>query len=110
MQSEDIIISKLLSLRFYEFSEGDKGGLTSNIRANGIKSGVSEAARVYLRTALERGMAEAGHLACIAEWLDDCGNDVDRGVVDEYRETVREMTLNAIFPRRSEGGASRHSF
>ena len=73
MQSEDIIISKLLSLRFYEFSDADKRGLTGNITGNGIRSGVSEAARIYLHTALERDMAEAGHLAGIAEWLEDCG-------------------------------------
>ena len=101
MQSEDTIVSKLLSLRFYEFSDADKRGLASNIRGNGIRSGVSAAARIYLRTAIERGMAEAGHLAGIADWLDGFGHTVDREVVDEYRQTVREITLNALFSRNS---------
>ncbi len=105
MQSEDIIISKLLSLRFYQFSDADRRGLTSNIIGrNGIRSGVSDAARIYLHTALERGWAEPGHLSGIADWLEGCGAAVDREVVEEYRATVREMTLNAIFPRRNEAG------
>ena len=108
MQSEDIIISKLLSLRFYQFSDADRRGLTSNITGNGIRSGVSDAARIYLHTALERGMVELGHLAGIADWLDGCGAAVDRDVLEEYRETVREMTLNAIFPRRNEAEPTGH--
>jgi hypothetical protein len=99
METEDTIVSKLLSLRFYQFSDADKRGLTGNIRGNGISSGVSEAARIYLHTAIERGVVEVGHLAGIADWLDGFGTTVDREVVDEYRQTVREMTLNAVFSR-----------
>jgi hypothetical protein len=102
MRSEDIIISKLLSLRFYQFSDTDRRGLANNITGSGIRSGVSEAARIYLHTALERGLNEAGHLAGIAEWLEGYGTAVDRDVIDEYRETLREMTLDAVFPRRNE--------
>lgn len=105
MQSEDIIVSKLLSLRFYQFSDADKRGLTSNIRGNGIRSGVSEAARIYLHTAIERGMAEPGHLAGIADWLEGLGHAVERDVVEEYRQTLREMTLSALFSRNQVTGS-----
>jgi isocitrate dehydrogenase kinase/phosphatase len=92
------MVSKLLSLRFYDFNDGDRRGLTGNIRNNGIQSTVSEAARIYLHTAIERDMAEPGHLANIADWLESFGGEVDRKVVAEYREVIRELTINAIFP------------
>ncbi|MCS4088706.1 hypothetical protein [Rhizobium sp. BK176] len=96
---QDLMVSKLLSLRFYDFNDGDRRGLAGNIRNNGIQSTVSEAARIYLQTALERDMAEPGHLSNIADWLEGFGGTVDRSVVAEYREVIRELTLNAIFPR-----------
>ncbi|MBY3432650.1 hypothetical protein HFN89_00485 [Rhizobium laguerreae] len=95
----DTIVSKLLSLRFYDFNDGDKRGLKGNIRSNGIRSTVSEAARIYLQTAIDRDIAEPGHLSNIADWLEGCGRGVDRAVVTEYREIVRELTLNAVFQR-----------
>jgi hypothetical protein len=96
-----MMVSKLLSLRFYDFNDGDRRGLTGNIRNNGIQSTVSEAARIYLHTAIERDMAEPGHLSSIADWLESFRGSVDRAVVAEYREVIRELTLNAIFQRDS---------
>jgi hypothetical protein len=104
---QDVIVSKLLSLRFYDFNDGDRRGLTGNIRNNGIQSTVSEAARIYLNTAIERDMAEPGHLSNIADWLESFGGSVDRRVVDEYREVIRELTLNAIFPHDSRAAEPR---
>jgi hypothetical protein len=99
MQADDMMISKLLSLRFYDFTEGDRRGLTGNIRGNTVRSTVSEAARIYLKTAVDRNIAEPGHLSGIADWLESWGNALDRTIVSEYRAAVSELTLNTFFQR-----------
>lgn len=104
MQTEDTIVSKLLSLRFHQFSEADRQGLSGNVKGNGVRSCVSEAARIYLDTAVARGMAEAGHLASIADWLSSFGPAMDQDIVRDYRAVVRELTLHAAFPRAGDAG------
>lgn len=91
MYAEDAIVSKLLSLRFYDFTDGDRLGLEKNLAAYRMNSMVSEAARLYLRNTVERGQADVDHLEYIGEWLASRGNHIASDVTAEYSSVVCQM-------------------
>lgn len=97
MYAEDAIVSKLLSLRFYEFSDGDRHGLDKNISNNVVRSVVSEAARQYLHTVLERGEADPDHLENIIEWLVAKGRAISADVMEEYTSAVEGLRDGTVY-------------
>ncbi len=89
MQTHDVIVPRLLSLKFHGFTDLDRRSLEKNIRGRDAAAMVSDAARCYLKFGLDHGTVDAGHLDNIAEWL--AAHDIGTDVLTEFYDAIDRL-------------------